>query len=102
MSEAAPELIAEEAIGPVRVQVLNEVPTQQGNYWMLCFQRVRYIAKNDEKCGYRFIWRRPDKSLQAARGQARLPSIAEARDLMDQAVAAGWGHYVADEETCLF
>jgi hypothetical protein len=100
VSEHLPE--PETAIGPVRVQVLNEVTNSANGDWALYFQRVRYIAKDDEKCGYRFIWRRPDGSLQAARGQARLPSIAEARALMTMAEEAGWGGYVADEETCQF
>jgi hypothetical protein len=43
--------------------------------------------------GYRFIWRRPDSSLQAARGQARIPSIEVARGLMQRAEEEGWGQY---------
>jgi hypothetical protein len=44
--------------------------------------------------GYRYIWRRPDGSLQAARGQARIPSIKVARQLMKEAEEAGWGKNV--------
>jgi hypothetical protein len=41
--------------------------------------------------GYRFIWRRPDGSLQAARGQARIPSIGDAEKLIQMARSGGWG-----------
>ena len=57
-----------------------------------CFQWVTYTHDNgnpDEQ-GYRFIWRRPDDSLQAARGQARIPSIADIHTLMAMAGRAGW------------
>jgi hypothetical protein len=43
--------------------------------------------------GYRFIWRRPNGSLQAARGGARIPSIEVARQLMKRAEKAGWGNH---------
>jgi hypothetical protein len=43
--------------------------------------------------GYRYIWRRPDGSLQAARGQARILSLRQAQELMQQATAAGWGDH---------
>ena len=48
-----------------RVQVLNEVKTYPEGGWRLCFQRVRYIYDDGSiQEGYRFIWRRPDGSLQ--------------------------------------
>jgi hypothetical protein len=43
----------------------------------------------DEK-GYRFIWRRPDGTLQLARGQARISSTADMFDLLQRAARAGW------------
>jgi hypothetical protein len=75
----------------MRVKILNEVKedANQGE-WTLCFQHVHYMDQNN-RVGYRFIWRRPDGSLQAARGQARLPSIDRAKKLMDKACADGWG-----------
>jgi hypothetical protein len=33
---------------------------------------------------------------------ARAYDRARARSLMDAAKAAGWGHYVANDNTCLF
>jgi hypothetical protein len=64
--------------------------------WKICYQWVRYFYDDGGvEEGYRFIWRRPDGSLQAARGQARIPSAAIGRQLMDEADKAGWGHFVA-------
>jgi hypothetical protein len=77
-----------------RFQVVNETDPDPENEWRLCFQFGRYIYDDGTmQEGYRFIWRRPDGSLQAARGQARLPSLAEAQRLMQQATAAGWGSH---------
>jgi hypothetical protein len=66
--------------------------------WKLCFQWCRWDywetetrKPMDVKYGYRFIWRRPDGSLQAARGQARLPSYQVIHALMAQAQREGWG-----------
>ena len=89
---------------PVRVQVLNEVSQLHPSGWRLCFQRCRYVGFDDLKEGYRFIWRRDDEkgSLQAARGQARIPSLREARLLMAKAEEGGWGHYEANGQTALF
>ena len=47
----------------------------------LAFQWRRYVDQDDGTSyqGYRFIWYRPDRSLQAARGQIRLPSMTDQR-----------------------
>lgn len=75
-----------------RVQVIQEAVHGAPGDWRLCFQRCRYIYGNgDMEEGYRFIWRRPDGSLQAARGQARIPSMKIAYELMKAAEEAGWG-----------
>lgn len=79
-----------------RFQIIKEICTDgaETGDWKLCFQYGRYYYDEgglDE--GYRFIWRRPDGSLQAARGQARIPSIEYAKNLMDKAIDAGWGNY---------
>lgn len=77
-----------------RIQVLEEVSTDMGGDWKLCFQWCRYIYDNGAlEEGYRFIWRRPNGSLQAARGQARLPSIKVVQSLITQAEANGWGQH---------
>ena len=69
--------------------------------WTLWFQWCRYIYddERDPEYGYRFIWRRPDGDgggLQAARGQARIPSVAVLQRLVARAVEAGWGAYDGD------
>lgn len=80
----------------MRVQVVQEVVDGDGNSdssWRLCFQWCNYVYDDGSiEQGYRFIWRRPDGSLQPARGQARIPSIAVARDLMRRAEESGWGN----------
>ena len=50
-----------------RVVVLNEVRVGKENEWQLCFQYCRYEygdKDNSEDNGYRFIWRRPDGTMQ--------------------------------------
>lgn len=86
-----------------RVQVLDEVSTGEEGKWRLCLQRCRYVYDDGElEDGYRFIWRRPDGSLQGARGQARIPSLKIARLLMAEAERAGWGHFDASYEDARF
>ena len=81
-----------------RVQIINEAISGDEGDWRLCFHWCRYLHDDGNiELGYRFIWRRPDGSLQAARGQARIPTIAAARALMDQAIMEGWGDYDGDK-----
>lgn len=85
-----------------RVQVINEVVEYFKNPddWSLCFQWCLYVYDDgSSENGYRFIWRRPKdegRTLQAARGQARIPSIEVAKKLMAKAQKEGWGDYDAD------
>lgn len=83
----------------MRVQIIKEVQTadpKETEDWELCFQWCLYVYDNGSSDkGYRFIWRRPDGSLQPARGQARIPSIKLASDLMDKAKVEGWGEHTA-------
>ena len=83
-----------------RVQVLNEVTEARPafkDHWVLCLQWCRYLySDNKIQEGFRFIWRRPDGTLQAARGQARIISLKQARELMDQAINEGWGNNEGD------
>jgi len=75
-----------------RVHALKETRLYSPGDWQLCFQWCRYdLDEEGSQFGYRFIWRRPDGDLQAARGQARIPSITEGRALMEKAIAEGWG-----------
>ncbi len=77
------------------VIVLNEIvhPEHRRDGWRLCLQwaRYQYDDKSEPQTGYRFIWRRPDGSLQPARGQARLPSLSDAERLIQLARELGWG-----------
>jgi hypothetical protein len=93
MANRAGPAVEEDAKGTTaRVQVIAETSEGSVGDWRLCFQWCRYIyADGRMQEGYRFIWRRPDGSLQAARGQARIPSVKVARELMDRAKEAGWG-----------
>jgi hypothetical protein len=87
-----------------RVFVLNETTLDENpapNQGTLWFQWCRYVYDGDEKseCGYRFIWRRPDTNgggLQAARGQARIPSLTVIDQLIAKARMENWGHYNGD------
>jgi len=76
------------------VKVLNEVPTTKSEGWQLCFQECIYQNdENDENNGYRFIWRRPDGTLQAVRGQTRIGFANEMLKLMCLAQEAGWFNF---------
>jgi 3-hydroxyisobutyrate dehydrogenase-like beta-hydroxyacid dehydrogenase len=80
-----------------RIQVVNETPRQHDGKWQLRLQWCRYLhADGSMQYGYRFIWLRPDGSLQATRGQARLPSFAAAERLFAAAKAEGWGDQDGD------
>jgi len=80
-----------------RVQVVNEVSEGIEGDWVLCLQWCRYLYDDGNlEQGYRFIWRRPNGTLQPARGQARIPSLDWAQRLMDRARNAGWGNQVGD------
>ena len=59
--------------------------------WTLCFQKVTYhYDDGSTQDGFRFIWRRPDGSLQAARGQARIESYEQMIALINQAKEEGF------------
>jgi hypothetical protein len=77
-----------------RIQVVNETPAKHDGKWQLRLQWCRYLfADGTMQHGYRFIWLRPDGSLQATRGQARIPSFAATQRLFQQAKAEGWGEF---------
>ena len=88
-----------------RVQVLNQttIDDPDSDDWTLWLQWCRYLFDDGEMdYGYRFIWRRPKSeggSLQAARGQARIPSLEVAKALMEKAKEEGWGSFDAEKET---
>lgn len=73
------------------VKIHNEVSDGHHGDWMLCFQECTYnYDDGSTEDGYRFIWRRPDGSLQAARGQARIPDPATLYRLTSEAIRKGW------------
>lgn len=74
------------------VEFHKEVPMQlKIADWNLCFQKVTYhYDDGSTQDGFRFIWRRLDGSLQAARGQARIETYEQMMDLIEQAKQAGF------------
>jgi len=74
------------------VRIIREVTNGLEGNWRLCFQWCEYLYDNgdDPEFGYRFIWRRPNGHLQAARGQARIGSAEELEELIDLARNEGW------------
>ena len=70
-----------------RVHIRKETTNDPAGDWQLWFQWCRYELEDETLYGYRYIWKRPDGDLQAARGQARIPSIAAGKALMDKAAA---------------
>jgi hypothetical protein len=82
-----------------RVAVLNEVTLDQDEGAKLHLQRVRYMYDDGStEDGFRFIWRRADGSLQGARGQARLPDLQHAKELIREAERQGWGRYTLGDD----
>ncbi|MDF9800561.1 hypothetical protein OKW21_005824 [Catalinimonas alkaloidigena] len=80
-------------------KIQHEVLTGNEGEWRLCFQwgTYTYEDSSSEK-GYRFIWRRPDGSLQPARGQARIPSANDIFHLFHLATKEGWFVNVENKE----
>lgn len=82
------------------VEIIHEVRDTVPGAWNLCFQWVRYVYDSGDpsELGYRFMWRRPDDSLQAAMGQARIPSASDLFRMIQMATEAGW-FITAENET---
>jgi hypothetical protein len=76
-----------------RVDVLREVRRGNPGEAQLCLQWCRYRYDDQSaEYGYRLVWRRAENgNIQPTRGQARIPSLGWARQLMDGAVREGWG-----------
>ena len=82
-----------------RVQIINEVPKPELKPmdWVLHLQWCKYCYDDGNmERGFRFIWRRPDGSLQPARGQARIVTLKDAEKLIDIARKQGWGNKKGD------
>lgn len=73
------------------VKIIKEVINGPARSWRLCFQWCEYIYDDgSSEYGYRFIWRRPNNHLQAARGQARIPTFNDMQILLNMAQQEGW------------
>ena len=84
-----------EVMKRIKQELPEQVETATPSGARLCLQWGRYIYEDGGlETGYRFIWRKPDGTLQAARGQARIPSLKLARILMETAEKQGWGDYL--------
>jgi hypothetical protein len=77
-----------------KVKVLGQLEADwvQKDGWRLFLQWCDYqhTDKPHEK-GFRFIYKTPQGKLQTARGQARLPSLADAEALIAKMKATVWG-----------
>ena len=72
-------------------EIIHEVRIGEEGDWQLCFQwGIYFYEDGSSQKGYRFIWRRPDGSLQPARGQARIPDAASLFELLYLAYKEGW------------
>lgn len=75
------------------VDIVAEVPQRNSEEkgWTLHFQKVVYHYDDGSapEEGFRFIWRRPNGMLQAARGQARIPNEKDLYELIDLAIDGG-------------
>lgn len=74
------------------VKIERQVPENvKAGEWTLCFQKVNYhFEDGSSKKGFRFIWRRPNGKLQAARGQARIESYEQMMSLIESARKQGF------------
>lgn len=74
------------------VKIHKQVPENVNTGdWTLCSQKVTYHYEDEStQDGFRFIWRRPDGSLQTARGQARIETYEQMMALINQAKEEGF------------
>lgn len=79
-----------------RVVILNETELKLEDEWTIALQYCRYEYGNNggEQNGYRFIWKKPNGNLQAARGQTRIPSLSIVLRLISKAIDEGWGSHI--------
>ncbi len=75
-----------------RYAIIHSVDSDhESGDWYLSFQYGRYeYDDGSSERGYRFIYHRPDGSLQPARGQARIPSGTVMMSLITKALEEGW------------
>ena len=71
--------------------IKKEVYLEKFDNCKLCFQYGEYVHDDrDPESGYRFILRGEDGNMRPARGQTRIPSIADMLELLAKAVRDGW------------
>ena len=76
------------------IKILHEVKKQAKDGEFLCLQHVIYpYTESNDKEGYRFIWKTIDGKMQPSRGQARIPSLSIALELISMAMSEGWGNF---------
>ncbi|MGO9570532.1 MAG: hypothetical protein ACLP5H_23625 [Desulfomonilaceae bacterium] len=80
---------------PTRVIVLENTSVYFPDYGdpgaELCLQWAKYVHEDGtDQMGYRFMWR-VNGTLQAHRGQARMPSRSVIDRLFEKAKEEGWG-----------
>jgi len=82
-----------------RVDVLREVRSGAEGAAQLCLQWCRYCYEdNTFEHGYRFVWRHAGSGhIKPSRGQARIPSLNQAHELIRHAESEGWGN--RDDDT---
>lgn len=74
--------------------ILHEAKKDTKDGESLCLQHVMYpYPESQDKEGYRFIWRTIDGKMQPSRGQARIPSLSVALELISIAMSEGWGYF---------
>ena len=78
-----------------KVDILNQIKyKQKADGHVLCFQKceIHYSTEKPEvgHVGYRFAWLKDNGTLQVTRGQAILPSINIAIQLINDAIKEGW------------
>jgi len=76
-----------------RVHIIDSIDKKFDSGWTISFQWCLYDYEdgNTDK-GFRFIWKRPDGTLQAARGQARIPDVETINELLEEAKKQGWAY----------
>ena len=80
-----------------RVQVVNCTDLGDRSETHIEIQWCRYLYDDGTmQHGYRFIWVDETGRLLPQRGQARLPSLKMAAELMKKAKTEGWGDYDAN------
>jgi hypothetical protein len=78
--------------------VASATRTPDGD-WVFCLHWCTYHLADGDQKGYRFIWKRPDGSLAAQRGQARIPSRRDIDILWEIADREGWGGFTDADES---